>query len=268
MTLSLRATVLLGVALCALVARDADAQGRITGTVTDSQRTPVPDVDVILRPIGRRAKTDSTGRFSFTKVSNGTYSLAARKLGFAPEFYEVALSSGGSVTVNVVLGTPLRLDTIRVAATAVCAVKTLDGFFCRRRAAKGLFLDYPDIDDFGETRTADVFRHVKGFGVELRSTWRGWEPFPERRPARCTMYLVNGHIVAGWDFVPQYTKMLSAIEIYLRPDSVPANILQEMRFYPSTATAAQANRCDAVVFWTIDAPLRPWREYRVVDGRR
>lgn len=241
----------------------------VSGTVTDSARRGLADVEVILRPAGRRARTDSSGRFVFASVPNGEYSLAARKPGFAPEFYGVSLSSGGSVSVNIVLSTVFQLDTVRVAGQAACALKTLDGFFCRQQFVKGKFLDYPEMDDFGERYTADLFRHVPGFTVRLRSTSRGLQPYPERRPtSRCTMWLVNGSVVGSWDFVPRFTSLLSGIELYLRPDSVPAAILQEMRFYPGASVSAMVHRCDAVMFWTIDAPLRPWQPRFTTAERR
>jgi len=248
-----QSAVLIALAMNATVLAAQDGRGRITGSVADTLRADLPNVEIVLRPTGRRTRTDSAGRFVFADVRNGAYSVAARKVSYAPEFYDVKLSEGGMVSLAFTLKRRVVLDTVRVAARSECPLRTLDGFFCRRRFGGGVFLDYPDIDDYGAQFTGDLFRSIKGFRVSMQSTERGVMPYPVRAPSRCVMYLVNGNVVE-WPSVPLYTRELSSMELYLRPDSVPAGIQDLMRL--DAAIGTDVRRCDAVVFWTTGAPIR------------
>lgn len=237
--------------------------GAIVGTVSDSSRRPLAEADVVLYPVGRRARTDSLGRFAFEQLKNGGYVIRTRKLGYEADSHDVALSDNGRMSVKFVLRRRVELDTVRVTARADCPLFTMDGFFCRQRHGGGVFLDYPDIDQHARTFTGDLFTSVRGFGMTLRPTLGGTlMPVPRRLGNHCLMYLVNGHIVEDWSFVPRYTKAIMAIEAYIRPDSVPANIQHEMRFHSSMPSSRQVKRCDAVVFWTIDAPMDSKRNER------
>lgn len=256
LTSRLTSVVVIAVAFVCARPGAAFGQGRITGTVSDSAKRPIVDAEVFLRPIGRRARTDSLGRFSFSDLKNGTYVLVARRLGYAQDLVDLTLSKGGALTQNFVLARRVILDTVRVTDRITCPQFTFDGFFCRQQRRPGLFLDYPDIDEHGEVRTGDVFRHINGFRVSLRPTRQGVIPVPQRYPYRCTMLLVDGHLVQGWELVPRLTSQLSASELYLRPDSVPPEIQQEMRFTQNAMPFRVVKDCDAIVFWTVSAPLK------------
>src|SRR4029079_17159863 len=56
--------------------------GTITGVVLDGSGRPVPDADVFALPDKARGRTDSTGRFTITKLGAGFYHVRVRHLGF------------------------------------------------------------------------------------------------------------------------------------------------------------------------------------------
>jgi hypothetical protein len=64
----------------------------IAGTVRDSAARPVAAVDIVAQPGNHRTRSDSAGNFLLTGLDGGSYVVAARKVGFAPERWDVKLS--------------------------------------------------------------------------------------------------------------------------------------------------------------------------------
>jgi carboxypeptidase family protein len=243
------------VALIALpvTAQEATRGATIAGTVRDSAAQPIAGADIVMQPGSYRTRSDSVGNFMLTGLGGGAYTVAARKVGYAPDRWDVTLSKNGRLAIGFVLARR-QLDTVVVTAKGDCPPYSLDGFECRRRAGGGLFLDYPDIDERRPSYTADLFRDIPGFRVELRRTRYG----PMRVPAAangygCITSLVDGRPVTGARPIPTNPADLSAIEVYFKPDSVP---LQYQRYtWPEGGDVVRSGRCSVVVYWTIWAPL-------------
>jgi hypothetical protein len=229
--------------------------GTITGTVRDSSGVPVAGADVVAQPGTHRTRSDSTGAFILTDLDGGTYVVAARKLGYAPERWDVKLSRNGSIEVRFVLGRRYVLDTVRVVARHDCPPHSIEGFMCRQRArVGGVFMDYADIDDRGVQYTADLFRNVPGFRVELRRTRFGPMPTPVKVGGGCITSLVDGYPVTGANVIPDHPGDLSAVEIYPRPDSVPEPYRRYT--FPERGDITRTGRCAVAVYWTIWAPVK------------
>jgi hypothetical protein len=209
---------------------------------------------VIAYPGNHRTRSDSAGAFSITGLDPDQYTVRARKLGYAPTEFRVSLGKDGHVAIKLSLdhSAPM-LDTLHVIAGRPCPLYSLDGFVCRKRAGGGLFLDYTDIDDKAVHYTADLFRDVPGFRVDVRSTRQG----PIRVPVAsngfgCITQLVDGHLATGAYVIPSVAGDLVAMEIYARPDSVPT---QYQRFTWPQGNVARTGRCAVVIYWTLFAPL-------------
>jgi len=75
--------------------------GRITGTVTDATSgNPVPNVNVTVVGTQNGAATDANGRFTIRGVPNGTVTLRAQRIGFAPTTRTVVVTNGTAPAVN------------------------------------------------------------------------------------------------------------------------------------------------------------------------
>jgi len=247
------------VGLAAVLALPAMAQqpspprgATIAGTVRDSAAQPVPGADVIAQPGSHRTRSDSAGNFLFTGLDGGTYVVAARKVGFAPERWDVKLSKTGRVDLKFVLGRTVQLDTVTVTAKRDCPAFSVSGFMCRQRAGGGVFLDYMDIDDKGAIHTADLFRDIEGFRVDIRRTRFGPVRVPARKGLGCISSLVDGHPVTDANLIPMHPADLSGVEVYLKPDSVPEPY---QRYTWPASGVARSGRCSVVVYWTIWAPM-------------
>lgn len=225
----------------------------IAGTVRDSASWPIPDADVVARPGNHRTRSDSAGNFLLTGLDGGSYTVASRKVGYAPDQWDVKLSKSGRIELKFVLRARRQLDTIVVMARRDCPAFSLDGFMCRRRGGGGLFLDYPDIDQHGVTFTADLFRDIPGFRVELRSTRSGLVPVAVASNGwGCIRSLVDGRPASVANPVPLIPSDLSAIEVYAKADSVPK--AYERYTWPA-GDVSRSGRCSVVVYWTIWAPM-------------
>jgi outer membrane receptor for ferrienterochelin and colicins len=95
------------------------AQGRVTGTVTDSARVPLAGARVTIETTAASATTDEAGRYSIANVPAGTYVLRVQRVGHRPETVSgVAVRSSEETRVDVVLGrTPLQLTGIVISAS-------------------------------------------------------------------------------------------------------------------------------------------------------
>jgi hypothetical protein len=231
--------------------------GTITGSVRDSAQRPVAGADVVAQPGAHRTRTDSAGHFVFYELGPDRYTVRARKLGFAPEEWDVKLSKGGKVDVQLVLkNTMVSLDTITIRADRECSRWSLDGFVCRKRGGKGVFLDYTDIDEKEPVWTADIFFGMKGFRTDVQRTPYG----PQRVVAHhlrwgCVSMLVDGRPAGGARRVPDNPYELVAVEAYASPDSVPKEY-QEYT-WPASGNLVRSGRCSVIVFWTRFARVTP-----------
>lgn len=235
-----------------ILASAAAAQGggaSLRGVVRDSADRPVPNADVVATPGPHRARTDSTGHFIIPGIGGGKYVLHARKLGYSPGEATADLHDNGSLDVTVVLEHHMTaLDTVVVRADGTCPERSLDGFLCRKkRGDKGVFMDYTDIDDQDPLYTADLFRDLPGFRVEVRPGRYGPTRIPVAKGLRCLVSLVNGRPATAAAPVPERPYDLMALEIYTEPADVP----REYQRY----VWAGGQRCGVALYWDEFAKL-------------
>lgn len=115
--------VALGAALLSpgtpLAAQDAP-RGRIAGTVVDSLGgRPLAGVQVTVAATRLGALTDSVGRYTITNVPPGSYTVEARRLGFAPAVRRgVVVAAGGTAAASF----RLRAAVLNLEAVVVTGV--------------------------------------------------------------------------------------------------------------------------------------------------
>src|SRR5262245_18127744 len=150
--------VSLCVSLVLLPAAAVAQGGTLRGVVRDSADRPVFNAEVVATPGPHRARTDSLGHWTMTRVAGGQYQIHARKLGYSPGEATAELHGNGTLDVNLTLEHRMaNLDTVVVNADGSCPERSLDGFLCRqKRGDKGVFMDYMDIDDKDQLSTADL----------------------------------------------------------------------------------------------------------------
>ena len=230
--------------------------GVIAGIVRDTGARPVAGADIVVRPGERRTRSDSAGRFIVAGLGADHYTVRARKLGYAPTTFDVSLSNAGRVDIQLVFDERLpMLDTITVIAGRTCSAYSLDGFVCRRKAGGGLFFDYTDIDDKDALYTADLFRDIKGFRTDLRSTRLGPVRYVAPSPPwGCITSLIDGRPSTGATIIPEMPSDLIGLEVYAQPDSVPP---EYQRYTWPNGSITRSGRCKVIVYWTQRARMSP-----------
>jgi len=109
----------LSIALCAGPVRGLEAQRPpllLFGQVTDSASRPVAGARVVIAPLGRQQLTDIDGRYRFTGLTRGTFSVSVARVGFAPALRQIAMTDGDRE-----LRVELRRARVELAAVQITA---------------------------------------------------------------------------------------------------------------------------------------------------
>jgi Carboxypeptidase regulatory-like domain len=126
-TLGIRVATVLVVLLasCASLLGQATTTSSVIGLVTDSTNAAIPGADVTLTDLGtkisQKATTNDSGRYIFTNVDPGTYSLTVTRQGFAKsEIAQQPVEVGSTLTLNfkMELGTPTTTVEVRAVSGA------------------------------------------------------------------------------------------------------------------------------------------------------
>ncbi|MGZ3557044.1 MAG: carboxypeptidase-like regulatory domain-containing protein, partial [Gemmatimonadaceae bacterium] len=111
-----------------LIPKAAVAQGgTIRGKVADSTGAPIAQAVITLNPGGLRATSRDDGDYVISRVPSGTYTVRARRLGYATP----------SASVSVADGQTVRLDFI-VNHAAISLTDVVIGSRARHTAAEEL----------------------------------------------------------------------------------------------------------------------------------
>ena len=115
--LSLCVVTFLIVPLFALV----NAQGTITGTVTDSETDePLPGATVQIPELNLGTNVDADGSFTLSEVAAGTHQLTVTFVGYLEHYLEVTVSDGEELIVEIELESDvLGLDQIVVTGLGI-----------------------------------------------------------------------------------------------------------------------------------------------------
>ena len=234
-----------------LVAGSAGAQARVgtlSGVVRDADKRPIADVEIALRPSGKRARTDSAGRYEFTGLPAGEYIALARRPGWRPEQWEVSLRRDAGALADFVVATRDR-DPINPDSNRKCEGFNLAGFECRKSVTKpsdAMFYDFPDIDSQNRVMTADLFRDIPGFRVRIAQG--GGRIIEPSRGASCIYFFTDGKPSTEANPVPPQARDVYAMEIYRMPELVPVHDMRELRRGSNVGTLGN---CRVVLVWTM-----------------
>ena len=116
-------------ASCAGLRGQATTTSSVIGLVTDSTNAPIPGAEVTLTDLGtkiaQKASTNENGRYIFTNVNPGTYSLMVINQGFAKsEIPQQPVEVGSTLTLNFKLELGTSTTTIEVKAVSGAELQT------------------------------------------------------------------------------------------------------------------------------------------------
>ena len=158
---------LTAVAATLLFAAPSHAQTLIEGVLLDAQTSaPIPEAMITLSAnrgrFSTRARTDSTGAFSFDDVASGPYRLRATRIGYRGIEGTIALAGDSVVEVE------LRMSDASVVLAPVTVVTraerpvspVLQGFYARMQTGHGKFITREEIEARDPVRITDLLRMV------------------------------------------------------------------------------------------------------------
>lgn len=216
--------------------RDYERGGRVQGVVLDARSgQPVPSVLVRLGDRGPGAETDADGRFAFPGLDPGRYVVHVQALGYAERADELEVRAGRIAHAEVRLTPdPLEVESLEVSVEERWLALDVSGYYERRDAGLGLFVDRAEIQrrasreitdallgmqgvylvDIGDVVRGVVFRDGRRVGEPVRD-WCGPDLWvdgirvlrPEGGPTRLNRFVHPEEVVG--------------IELYRRPAEIP-----------------------------------------------
>jgi hypothetical protein len=214
--------------------------GRVRGKVSGVTGRPVPGAHVTIWGTGVETVTSADGEFTLADLPEGTHTLEARAVGFAPARQPVDIVRGTQGTADVELtNLAITLDTMKVFAQRVYPSPFSGDFERRRRMGGGRFFDEKEIEQRKPTLLTDLLRTIPGVHV-VPTIWGGVEPVMS--PGNCRPDLIiDGTRQINDPTFPLNTLVwaneLRAVEVYTNRLKVPAEF-QTVR------------DCGAIVVWT------------------
>lgn len=125
----------------------AQSTAKITGTITlAGEDTVLHEVSVQIVELKRSTQTDTTGRYEFTSLPPGRYTLRTHQLGFAEATKTIVLVAGAAANVDFQLQLAGLNEQVTVTASgtevstfeSIAAVNTLSSSEITQRASVGL----------------------------------------------------------------------------------------------------------------------------------
>lgn len=179
MTRTLTYFVLVSLCLCAGLVY-GQTNSVINGRVLNAEGTALAGITVKLEPGNQSATTDANGRFSFSNLTSGKYTISIAGGGFVPQTREIDLAAGQSLSIDA------RLENITATMDVVASMKEYhleESGVATRLAAR--LIDVPQsvqvfpnqmIEDRAILEGNELFRNVSGMNQNSYSamTFRGF----------------------------------------------------------------------------------------------
>jgi hypothetical protein len=213
--------------------------GRVRGHVNGVTGRPVSGAHVTVWGTGLETVTSTDGAFTLGDLPEGTHTLEARAVGFAPARQPVDIVRGSPGAAEVELANlAITLETVRVFAQRVYPSPFAGDFERRRRRGGGRFFDETEIEQRKPTLLTDLVRGIPGVRV-VPSIWGGVDVLMHGgcRPD----LIIDGSRQINDPTFPANTLVwaneLRAVEVYTDPIKVPTEF-------------QNAGGCGAIVVWT------------------
>ena len=244
---------LLFVALIALpsLTHAQTIRGRVTDSATSgavaaaSIKLIAPDSSV-----AATASSDSTGQFLLRARASGSYVLLFERIGYGPRVSQaIELSGTGLYELSMALN-PSAVPVAPVVVKVEARVPALErnGFYDRKKAGQGYFIERPLIESRESRLTSELFTGITGvkllhkpgggYFVVLRG---GMATRLSRNPHCPPRVFLDGALVQAfgewYDLDLIQRNELEAIEVYRSPAQLPAQY------------GGAESRCGVILLW-------------------
>ena len=216
------------------------------GVVLDTVGRAVPRANVLLPDQGLSTTSDDSGHFLLGDVVPGARSFRVLRIGFSPVAFDVTLTAGRTLLIEVHMRPVTILDTVTV--TGESRLRRF-GFYDRRRMGLGTFLTPDQVEALENvvTNPSRLLRDVRGIELHCVALVCIVKP----RFAYCLQLFIDGvRTNAQMDDVLT-TDQVYAVEVYDRPTSVPTEFTGQLPQKGGRGkNLSPQSGCGAVVVWT------------------
>ena len=227
----------------------------ITGTITDTAGTRVPNADIQVVGTTYTARANLFGEFELTGLPPGSMRLAAEVVGYQPTRIEVELGPGEALqlppTALRMMPIAIELEPVTIEAETPTSRRNLAEFERRRATSSGSFITRAEFMEQGAPReTTDVLRRMAGVrvrpGTGLLLPWL----ITSNRSFRSANLNTICYPLVFLD-----RQLIGTTGNVLVNSSVPIEQVEAVEFYTGTAgMPPEFNRrgssCGVLVFWT------------------
>ncbi len=109
-------SLILGVLFLMFSSTDSYAQSSLSGVIVSEEGEPLAGASIMIMETGQGRSTDSNGRFSFSQIPAGTYTLRIRYIGFESQEITIQLSDEPSRLTITMVEYAIQLQGLVVTA--------------------------------------------------------------------------------------------------------------------------------------------------------
>jgi hypothetical protein len=224
-------------------------QAALRGIVTDTGGFPIADADIAIAARRQSAKTNSDGRFFFTRMYSGVVEISIRRLGYEPTKARVKLIEGRVEVIDVILvARPAVLEKIDVSDRARQRLG-IEGFHQRRLQGLGTYVSREEIEKRNTASVSAILRTVPGIrfiSIRGNSSAQGvrFNNTSIRQRDCMPMIWLDGQAAPGLEVDDIILPDVEGIELYNGPATTPMQFSQQQN----------ANTCGTIVIWSRPPP--------------
>jgi hypothetical protein len=229
------AVLTLGLAIVPFGAGAGAQTPSIVGVVRDSAGLPIALAEITV--LGRRATSDSLGRFFLSYPASDTMTVSVRRLGYETVSFSLTAKDVADNSLDVVLRRfASELESVEVTAMDDRSKTLLRGYDDRRARGLGVFVNRDEIEKRNTRLITDVLRQSRGVMIKGNQV-----RFATHQAKNCVpMLWLDGQQAAGLDLGAISATDVEGIELYQSISSTP----------PEFRRGNQQVECGTIVIWT------------------
>jgi hypothetical protein len=207
----------------------------VVGVIRDSAGVPIREAEILV--LGRRAYSDSVGRFYLSIPAIDTMTISVRRLGFEGVSFAVSSKDIADNSLDVVLRkVATELAVVEVTGMEDRAKTSLRGYDERRTKGLGTFVTREEIEKRNTRLLTDVLRQSRGVVVR-----KGAIMFSAYQNKACApMLWLDGQAAPGLSLDAVSATDVEGVELYQSMASTP----------PEFRRGNVQQECGTIVIWT------------------
>lgn len=154
-----------------LLAGTVQAQSQFSGRVyAEPNMQVLSDVEVTIAELAKLARTNDRGNFTLVGISPGTYTVVARRIGYARFESRITFGADEKIERAIVLPPVAPLDTMKVVGDYDLPLSFIEN----KGAGLGHFLTRADLESRDGQRLSNILAQFPGVGIVRGRGSQSW----------------------------------------------------------------------------------------------